>query len=287
MKNHAAIFLKSQPCILCKCTNFQQIHQKDKWRYLRCRNCSLVSLYPRPTELSLINNYQDYLPDQVLYIYKWRKMMQPLIDHSADLIEKTVFTKNKNLLDIGCGFGFFLKTMQDRNWHVSGIEIADTGRHFAQEKLGLNVYSQPLAELDFKAHSFDVVTLFYVIEHVTDPPALLKQIHKILKPGGLLLLRWPHSTPIIKILGPFAENLDLYHTPYHLYDFSPATIKFLLNNCGFSQIKTIPGGYTLPDERFRRWSSIISGSCANMLFKITKGRYLLPGTSKTTLSIKP
>ena len=281
--------MKSQPCILCSCTDFQQIHQKDQWRYLRCRNCSLVSLFPRPTEASLFDNYQDYLPNQVLQIAGWRKMMQPLIDHSADLIEKTVFTKNKKLLDIGCGFGFFLKTMQGRNWDVSGIEIAGTGRRFAQEKLGLKIYSQPLAKLDFKADSFDVVTLFYVIEHVTDPLALLKQIHKILKPGGLLLLRWPHSTPIVKIMGPFAENLDLYHTPYHLYDFSPATIKSLLNNCGFARIKTTPGGYTLPAERFSRWSSIISGSCAEMLFKITKGHCLMPGISKTTLaiSIKP
>jgi SAM-dependent methyltransferase len=277
---------KFDHCILCNGSNFRIIHRRDQWQYLRCLNCDLVSLHPRPTPKILMKNYEDYLPVQPEEIKAWEIMMKPVIDKSADLIESRTKSHRGRLMDIGCGYGFFLQEMKCRGWKVEGIEISQIGRQFVWEKWDIYVHSQALENLAFPENSFDVITLFYVIEHVLDPLGLLIEVKRVLKPGGLILLRWPHSTPIVRLLGPLSQKLDLYHTPYHLYDFSPSTMEKMLSYCGFREIETIIAGNTKPSNRFNRWVSVILGQVGEALSYLSGGHFLLPGISKTTLAIK-
>lgn len=278
---------KYTSCLICKSTHFQVIHRKEPWEYIQCQNCRLVSLHPKPDGKGVLNNYDTYLPVHLKEIDKWRKMMKPVIDTSAELILSRCGSGTRNLLDIGCGFGFFLNDMKSRGWSVKGIEISKTGREYAEKHLYIEVYSKPLEELALPENYFDVITLFYVIEHVLDVSSLLKKVNRILKPGGLILLRWPHTTPIVKFLGPLASRMDLYHTPYHLYDFSKQTMERLLDATGFESIETVIGGYTLPPSSYSRWPSFIFGNLGELLFFVSRGRFLFPGVSKTTLATKP
>jgi 2-polyprenyl-3-methyl-5-hydroxy-6-metoxy-1,4-benzoquinol methylase len=276
----------STPCILCNTTKFRVIHQKGKWRYLRCALCGLVSLHPRPTREELIESYKTYLPVKPLKIAEWKWMMQPVVDASADLIESRTRTGRGSLLDIGCGYGFFLREMKSRGWEVQGIEISKTGREYATHILDIDLYSEPLETLSLPENSFDVVTLFYLIEHILNPLDLMRTVKQILKPRGLVLLRWPHTTPIVRMLGPLASKLDLYHTPYHIYDFAPKTVQKLLSLSGFEEIETSITGYTLPSRKFSQWSSIIFGQMGEALYSLSGGNLLLPGISKTTAGFK-
>ncbi len=277
---------KLNHCILCHASDFRIIHQKDQWQYLRCLNCGLVCLRPRPFPHSLMKNYQDYLPVQPEEISKWEMMMKPVVVKSANLIESWTKTGRGRLLDIGCGYGFFLQEMNSRGWQVEGIEISRQGRRYVQNRWNIHVHSEPLEDLALHERSFDVVTLFYVIEHVLDPLRLLTEVKRVLKSDGLVLLRWPHSTPIVKILGPMSRKLDLYHTPYHLYDFSPKTINKLLVLSGFKEIETMIGGHTRPSRSLGRWASTVFGQLGEILYFLSGGNLLLPGISKTTLAFK-
>ncbi len=277
---------KLSRCILCNASKFRIIHQKDRWKYCRCLNCGLVSLHPRPTAQELMKNYEDYLPTPSEEIDKWEKMMKQIVDKSADLIEARTNTGRGRLLDIGCGYGFFLKEMKLRGWDVEGVEVSQTGRQYTRDKWGIHVYSQPVEDIDIPENSFDVVTLFYLIEHVNDPLALLREVNRILSPGGLILLRWPHTTPIVRLLGPLSRKLDLYHTPYHLYDFSPETMKRFLVLTDFKCVETIIGGYTLPPREMYRRASMIFGGLGEALYFLSGRNILLPGVSKTTLALK-
>jgi SAM-dependent methyltransferase len=273
-------------CLLCNTSDTLIVYRKDQWRYLRCRNCGLVSISPRPSKRQLKNDYQDYLPRDPAEIRNWEDMMKPVVKRSADLIESRIRGGERKILDVGCGYGFFLGEMKSRGWRVEGVEISQTGRQYAQDILHIPVYSRQIERLKLPEASFDVITLFYVIEHVSDPIHVIKEVRRILKPGGLLFLRWPHTTPIIKILGPFAGMFDLYHTPYHLYDFSPKTIKRLLMRCGFNQVDTMIHGNTRPSGLLGRWTSILLGGLGEVLYYISGGRILLPGISKTSLAYK-
>jgi SAM-dependent methyltransferase len=213
-------------------------------------------------------------------------MMRPVVEKSTRLIASQIKGRAGKLLDIGCGYGFFLGEMKSRGWDVQGIEISRAGRQYARDKWGVQVHSQALEDLALSQHYFDVVTLFYVVEHVVDPKALLKKISDILKPRGLVLLRWPHTTPIARLLGPISKRLDLYHTPYHLYDFTPKTMKMLLNQSGFVKVKTMITGHTHPPQSAALWFSIIFGRIGDALYHLSRGKILLPGVSKTTLAEK-
>ncbi len=214
-------------------------------------------------------------------------MMTPFNRATARIIEKNALTEKGKILDIGCGYGSFLKEMQQRKWQIEGIEVSKTGRKHAREKFGIELFDKSLEDLALPDAAYDVVTLIYVIEHILDPSEMLKEVKRILKPGGLLLLRWPHTTPIVKLLGQLANRLDLYHTPYHLYDFSPSTIKKLTGVCGFENIKTMPGGHTHPPALFNRMSAITFGYLDTFIYTLTAGNLLIPGTSKTTIAFKP
>jgi 2-polyprenyl-3-methyl-5-hydroxy-6-metoxy-1,4-benzoquinol methylase len=277
---------KTDPCILCNSIEFKTIHQKNQYQYFRCLNCKLVSLYPRPTPQMLKEYYRNYLPDNHEDIRKWEAMIRPVVTQSADLINFRSRTNGKKMLDVGCGHGFLLKEMKSRGWDVEGLEVSQTGREYALRNWNIPIYSEPLENLGLPSGTFDVVTLLYVIEHIFDPLSLLSEINQVLKPKGLILLRWPHTTPVVNILGPLSNKLDLYHTPYHLYDFSPKTIEKMLFLAGFKSVETIISGHTMPPDRLGRWSSTVFGKLSDFLFYFSKGKILLPGISKMTLAFK-
>ena len=284
-KRHA---IKSDPgaCMLCGGSSYFFIYRKDHWTYCRCRECGLVSLSPRPSEEALLQSYDAYLPVVPREIACWSRMIRPVVNYAADLIQRRNKAKCPRLLDIGCGYGFFLKKMAQQGWQVEGIEVSRPGREYARQKLGLQIHAAPLEHVSLQDNSFDAVTLFYVIEHVYDPKRLLKEVHRILKPGGTILLRWPHSTPVVKILGPFSKRYDVFHTPYHLYDFNPQTMKALLRQSGFRAVETMIGGHTLPKRRFYLWSSVVFSGLAEVLYRGSGAGLLLPGVSKTTVASK-
>ena len=277
---------KPDPCILCGASEYITIQQKHPWRYLCCQGCRLIAIHPRPSFQVLMECYRNYLPDQASEIVKWKKMMAPVNHKYSDLIETLTNQKKGKLFDIGCGHGFFLQEMDRRGWQVSGLEISRTGRRFIKQTMDLTVFSEPLEHLSLSDNIFDVVTLFYVIEHVIDPLLLMAEIRRILNPEGFVLIRWPHTTPIVKILGPLSKKLDLYHTPFHLYDFSPSTIETLLSQSGFTSVETMITGHTRPDGGLNRYSSMLFGRISDILFSLSKGKILLPGVSKTTIAHK-
>jgi 2-polyprenyl-3-methyl-5-hydroxy-6-metoxy-1,4-benzoquinol methylase len=274
------------PCILCGKPPHHLVYQREAWQYFRCNGCGVVSLHPRPTPDDLLASYTTYLPDRADEIASWKKMIKPVVETAANLVDGHQHADGARLLDIGCGHGFFLEKMAQKGWTVEGIEVSGPGRNYAGKTLGLSVHSKPLEDMAFPEECFDVVTLFYVIEHVHDPGMILKEVFRILKPGGMVLLRWPHSTPVVKILGPFAQRLDIYHTPYHLYDFNPGAMQQLLGKSGFKEVQTMIGGFTLPGKRFYRWSSVVFGQMAEALHTFSGGRFLLPGVSKTSIGFK-
>lgn len=277
---------QTSSCLLCSGRAFRLIHRKGKWQYQRCLECGLVRLFPRPSDVETIRVYDDYLPQTPGAVADWHGMMLPVVQKAADLIAQRVGARRGRVLDIGCGYGFFLHEMAQRGWQTEGIEISATGRKHARDQFNLKVRGKPLEKLQWPAGSFDAVTLFYVIEHLVDPHTTLERIRHWLKPGGLLLLRWPHTTPVVRLLGPLASRLDLYHTPYHLYDFSPATMAYLLSQSAFERIETRIGGYTLPARKAVRWCTRLFGALGQGLYRISQGRVLMPGLSKTTIAFK-
>ena len=271
-------------CPLCKESKTVPLHQEGSFRMVKCASCQFIYLNPRPTSESLTHFYQHYLPEDNFSIQSWEKMMKPVFHRAADLLRQ--HRRNGRLLDVGTGFGFFLDEMKNRGWEVTGVEISQKAIDYARNGLGLTIHPDPLEKANFPDQHFDVVTAFYVIEHLPDPMTFLKECYRILKPGGILLLRYPHTTPIKNFLSIFGISNRLYDLPAHLSDFSPEMIQRCLESVGFERCQHIIGGYTLPRGLTKRIASSFFGNLSKILFYLSMKKFLLPGVSKTILATK-
>jgi 2-polyprenyl-3-methyl-5-hydroxy-6-metoxy-1,4-benzoquinol methylase len=251
---------------------------------VKCPSCQFIYLNPRPTRETLDEFYQHYLPEEESSIESWEKMMTPVFKRAAQLLQE--FKEKGRLMDVGAGFGFFLSEMKKRGWEVMGVEISQKGMDYGRDRLGIEIYAGPLEKVGLPEKDFDAVTAFYVVEHVPDPIALLKECHRILKPGGLLLLRYPHTTPIKNLLRLLGIENRLYDLPAHLSDFSPETIQRLLERVAFKSCEHFIGGYTLPPNLGKRLSSSFFGNLSEGLFYLSGKKVLFPGVSKTVLAFK-
>jgi SAM-dependent methyltransferase len=251
---------------------------------VRCLRCGFVYQNPRPSQRELLKAYQTYLPEGEEEIEAWGTMVEPVFRAGAGLIERSM--PRGRLLDVGTGYGFFLALMQSRGWEVMGLEVSPTGAQYGQKRWGLSILTQPWEKTSFHEGEFDAVTAFYVVEHLFDPMAFLREVHRILRPGGMILVRYPHTTPIKDILSLMRIKNDLYHLPFHLGDFSPRTMRNALERAGFTTIETVIGGFTAPSNRGGKWAGLIFGNLAEGLCRLSRGTILLPGVSKTTIARK-
>jgi 2-polyprenyl-3-methyl-5-hydroxy-6-metoxy-1,4-benzoquinol methylase len=127
------------------------------------------------------------------------------------------------LLDIGCGTGEFLDEMQHAGWEVMGLE-PDAGARQQARELGLDI-SESEALFSLPPASFDVITLWHVLEHVHRLDASLDAIARALRPGGFILVAVPNYTSADA--EHYASFWAAYDTPRHLYHFSPASMRRL------------------------------------------------------------
>jgi 2-polyprenyl-3-methyl-5-hydroxy-6-metoxy-1,4-benzoquinol methylase len=268
----------SVPCNFCGRWGGELIHREGQHKMWKCPSCDFIYLNPRPSQTSLLSSYQTYLPDDESGIEAWHRMMMPVFSRAADFIEK--IHPRGRILDIGTGYGYFLSEMKRRGYETLGLEISHTGVKFAREQLGLTVIDRTLEEAQLPDNHFHAVAAFYLIEHLPNPIGFLRECYRILKPGGLILLRYPHTTPIKDFLALFGIPNTLYDTPYHLSDFSPKTVKRFLEKAGFRHCQSYIGGYTLPRHLLSRVVSRFFGSLSQALFSLSGNRILFPGVSK-------
>jgi 2-polyprenyl-3-methyl-5-hydroxy-6-metoxy-1,4-benzoquinol methylase len=271
-------------CPLCSAKTARTRHQEGKYAMVRCLECGFIYQNLRPSEEERLKSYQHYLPQAAAEIEVWGRMMEPVFRKAADLIER--YIPRGRLLDVGTGYGFFPALMHARGWEVMGLEASVSGARYGKKRWGLQILPQPWEKAAFPEKEFDVVTAFYVIEHLPDPLAFLREVRRILRPGGMIVLRYPHTTPIKAILSLMRIKNHLYHLPYHLCDFSPKSVRKALTMSGFAQIKTVVGGFTAPPYPTGQWAGIIFGNLAEILSQLSGGFIMLPGVSKTTIARK-
>jgi len=206
-----------------------------------CTNCGFKFTNPRPDKKALGKYYEsiDYISHSNInkgIINKlYRFVRQYTIKNKIRLITK--FVNEGNVLDIGCGSGEFLNELKKQNWNVTGIEPNESARKFAAENYGINALEENDLN-NLEKNSFDVITLWHVLEHVFDIEERILQIKKVLSKKGILVIALPNPDSLdAKIYGKYWAAYDL---PRHLYHFNKATVERLFNKYGFSIIKLKP-----------------------------------------------
>ncbi len=236
-------------CNLCHHHETSLIYQVQDWllnkpenisSFVRCQNCGLVYQNPRPTVEEIGQfyppNYEIFNVDKVKQ--NSSRILQHIMQYGINKRCRVVNREKKGgmLLDVGCATGIFLETMREtQRWQVKGVELSKNASQIAREK-NLDVITGTLEQANFSDGQFDVVTLWDVLEHLHDPAGSLNEIHRILKPNGIIVLRVPNKDSIdSQMFGPYWAGYD---SPRHLYVFNQQTLTKLLEISGFSLKRT-------------------------------------------------
>lgn len=202
---------------------------KARGNIVRCNNCGLVYLNPRDKDVAAL--YQ-FVPHDEYYLSS-RADRLATAENDFKQLEQVCGTGGRRLLDVGCSYGFFLDVVKSRGWDGYGCELSREQFEFARER-HRNVHNQELARCPFEKNSFDVITLYDVIEHLASPTAFVAQAREFLKPGGFLVLETPDVSSVpARIMGRFWLNF----VRMHLYYFSPNTISQMLVKNGFEIVR--------------------------------------------------
>ncbi len=204
---------------------------------VQCLNCGLVYQNPRPTPAEIGVHYPpEYEPYADITQGGRSWLLQRAVEYGIQKRCRFI-TRHRapgRLLDLGCAAGVFMLGMEQNGWETVGIELSEDVARLARTRHGLNVLPGTLEEAAFGDASFDAVTLWDVLEHLHDPSATLREIYRVLKPGGLLLIRVPNlASWDARIFGEQWAGLD---APRHLYVFTPATLRQMLGQADFRVI---------------------------------------------------
>jgi 2-polyprenyl-3-methyl-5-hydroxy-6-metoxy-1,4-benzoquinol methylase len=141
-------------------------------------------------------------------------------------------SKRARLLDVGCGSGTLLGILKQQGFDVLGLDSSKEAAAIAKAEYDVDVFVGSLEEAGFPDASFDLVTLFHVMEHVTTPRDVLISVRRILKPNGRVVLQVPNiESWQCRLFGSKWYGLDI---PRHVIDYSNTSMRMLLRDCGFS-----------------------------------------------------
>ena len=196
-----------------------------------CRNCSggFTQDVPDAADIGAYYASENYISHsdtaKGLVNRLYHRIRKITLQQKRCLIEKETNTSQAALLDIGCGTGAFLHTMQQAGWAITGLEPDEKARQLAEKNYGLKALPAP--ELfNLQPASFDAITMWHVLEHVHDLHAYLDQLKKLLKPGAVLFVAVPNYTSADA--AHYQQYWAAYDVPRHLYHFSPASMKALM-----------------------------------------------------------
>lgn len=223
------------PCRICESKDPLTIFTKDGFPILRCRRCGLEFTGRDPSRAELAGLYGESY-------FKSGGRSKSYFDYTLE--EEAVAANAKrrlaaigkvrprggDLLDVGCATGFFLKEARNA-WRAKGVELSEYASSFAREKYALDVKTGALRDVSYPADSFDVVTMWDVVEHLPSPLEDVREAGRILKDNGLLVLATGDvRSGFAKLCG---KSWHLYNPSQHLSFFSEETIRELLKRAGF------------------------------------------------------
>jgi 2-polyprenyl-3-methyl-5-hydroxy-6-metoxy-1,4-benzoquinol methylase len=240
-----------------------------RWNLYRCSRCHSAYLDPRPNEASIGRAYGVYYthavrsqPHRTGLLRQWQRALtngylnarygtqrQPASRLGVWVARMLPVRRQKRdaefrflpkppggqrLLDIGCGNGDFLANARDAGWDAVGIDADPEAVAIARQR-GLDVRTGSIELFAGETGCFDAITLSHVLEHLHDPGQMIRAVHRLLKPGGVLFV----DTPNIQSGGArrWGRNWRGLESPRHLVIFSMAGLVGMLKSAGFEQVE--------------------------------------------------
>jgi 2-polyprenyl-3-methyl-5-hydroxy-6-metoxy-1,4-benzoquinol methylase len=215
---------------------------KEQFTIVNCKNCGFRFTNPRPQQSKLSDYYKsvEYISHSNNKKGITNKIYHLIRNHNHkkkfSLIKK--YSNNgKSILDIGCATGEFLNFFKQRGWKTTGVEPGVEAGKFAKEQYNLDVYDEREI-INFADKSYDVITMWHVLEHVPSLNERMKEISRLINENGILVIAVPNSNSYD---AKYYKNFwAAYDVPRHLYHFTKETLLLLIEKHGFMLEKISP-----------------------------------------------
>lgn len=235
--------MERKQCILCESDHISILFRRSDYEMLLCKTCGLIYRWP-PVNKS-------HFLDEVIQHYSHVDPVQEVAQSRRGMYEqflrqiRPLKKGSKQLLDVGSGLGYFLSLAKEEGWNVMGIEANPELVEKGTQKYGIKIQCADFEEANLPSGYFDVVTLWNILEELSDPLASIIKIKKILKPSGILFLRTPNSHFHLFIfrIQKLLIKLHLGHmiphqsSLFHIFNFSNKILRQILEDNGFSNIR--------------------------------------------------
>jgi len=230
---------KNEKELICKDYSIS----REEFHIVRCTNCQFIFTTPRPSENYIGKYYQSdaYISHQdnnkgllnnVYYLIKQKNLKNKL-----NLINELY--QRGQILDIGCGTGSFLHICKEDGWNIRGVEPDENARKKAISKTQSQI-SADLISIEGEK-SFDIITMWHVLEHIHKLNETIEKIYTLLKESGKLVIAVPNVESYDAKV--FKQYWAAYDIPRHLYHFSKETLQKLMQKHGLKLEKVLPMPY--------------------------------------------
>ena len=224
-------------CPICEKDETELLFAKEGFRFVRCSVCHLVYVNPRLKEEIVSDLYENgrfAYAQKHLYLPTAEYRKKRFFSERMDSIERYFPNKGK-ILDIGSSTGHFLLEAVERGWEGYGVEPNPFVAEYSQKALGLTrIFNGTLEKSDFPFGHFEAVTMWDLLEHLSDPLSMLRQVVRALKVGGILFVYVPNLESAEVLL--CEERCENFAGDVHLTYFTPKTLSTLLEKVGLEVI---------------------------------------------------
>ena len=223
----------ARPCPACGGAPRRGLGSKNGFELFACDSCATLYTASLPAAGGG-EDYDSYYTAENLTVPDFvARRLDEIVSSFAP------YREHNRLLDVGCGAGSFLEAARRGGWRAYGVEVSRTACAHVRG-LGFEVFCGELSGANYPAGHFDVVVASEVLEHVPDPRAMLREIARILRPGGLLWATTPHGRGFsARVLG---LGWSAVSPPEHLHLFSVASLRRALAEAGFSRVSVATHG---------------------------------------------
>jgi 2-polyprenyl-3-methyl-5-hydroxy-6-metoxy-1,4-benzoquinol methylase len=247
---------------------------QEEFTIVECNNCGFLFTQDVPDSNEIGKYYQsdnyishsDTRKNLFFKIYNWVRNYTLKQKHS---LIHALGTSQKTLLDVGSGTGYFPAYMKSQGWTVSALEPSDTARAVCEKQHQI-IPKDPSEIYTLPNQSFEVITLWHVLEHVHDLNGYFKRFFELLNPGGYLIIAVPN--PESQDAQTFGAEWAAWDVPRHLYHFTPGTMKRLAEKYHFEWKGTQPMWFdslyvsmlSKEIQQKTKWLGIVDGIHSNI-----------------------
>lgn len=224
------LFDQFDHCLVCQSTHLISFKGYEQQYLVKCSSCNFVFCKRRPSLDELKAHYSLYPRANSI-----SKITMKRYDDLLDKFEP--YRKTNNIIDVGCGDGFFLEVAKKRKWNVFGTEFTQNAIEVCQQK-GIKMTISPLGPTCYERDFFDIITSFEVIEHISNPVQELNSYSSILRKGGIVYVTTPNFDSVSRTILKSKWNVIEYPEHLSYYNRQTLTSLFKMNNYRRIEITT-------------------------------------------------